>query len=114
MQLFNVFHGGSLLQHLDSHDSSEGLHDIQVVPDSRLASIIGSGEHAVNSRHHQAVARVGSGLIVSAKSQDGVIEALERPGRAFAVAVQWHPEDRILISDADRKLFRAFGEGTRD
>ncbi len=109
MQLFNVFHGGTLLQHLDSHDSPDGLHDIQVVPDSRLASIIGSGGHAVNSRHHQAIARVGSGLIVSAKSSDGVIEALERPGHPFAVAVQWHPEDRILISDADRKLFEAFG-----
>ena len=52
-----------------------------------------------------------SGLSVAAKSSDGVIEALERPGHAFAVAVQWHPEDRILISDADRKLFQAFGNG---
>jgi putative glutamine amidotransferase len=109
MQLFNVFHGGTLLQHLDCHDSPDGLHDVQVVPDSRLASVIGSGRHAVNSRHHQAIARVGSGLIVSARSNDGVIEALERPGHAYAVAVQWHPEDRILVSDADRKLFQAFG-----
>jgi putative glutamine amidotransferase len=111
MQLFNVFHEGTLVQHLDGHDSPDGLHDIHVVPESRLASIIGSGEHAVNSRHHQSIARVGSGLIVSATSNDGVIEALERPGRAFAVAVQWHPEDRVLISDADRKLFQAFGSG---
>src|SRR6266436_3736068 len=81
MQLFNVFHGGTLIQHLDSHDSPAALHDIQIVPNSRLASIVGSGAHVVNSRHHQAV----------------------------AVAVQWHPEDRILVSDADRKLFQAFG-----
>ncbi len=108
MQLFNVLHGGTLIQHLDSHDSPEALHDIQVVPNSRLAAIMGEGEHEVNSRHHQAVTRVGDGLIVSAKSSDGVIEALERPGPAFAVAVQWHPEDRILVSDADRKLFQAF------
>jgi len=108
MQLFNVVHGGSLVQHLEHHDFPDALHDIQVVPNSRLAAIIGEGEHAVNSRHHQAVARVGGGLIVSAKSGDGVIEALERPGPGFAVAVQWHPEDRVLVSDADRKLFQAF------
>src|SRR5216684_2956644 len=109
MQLFNVFHGGTLIQHLDSHDSPDELHNIQIVPNSRLAAILGEGEHIVNSRHHQAVARVGGGLIVSARSSDGVIEALERPGQSFAVAVQWHPEDRILVSDADRKLFEAFG-----
>src|SRR5437588_28228 len=108
MQLFNVFHGGTLIQHLDSHDSPDAIHNIQIVPNSRLAAIIGEGEHAVNSRHHQAVARVGGGLIVSARSSDGVIEALEHPGHAFAVAVQWHPEDRILASDVDRKLFQAF------
>ena len=110
MQLFNVFHGGTLIQHLESHDSPDTLHTIQIVPNSRLASIVGEGEHAVNSRHHQAVARPGEGLIVSARSSDGVIEALERPGPAFAVAVQWHPEDRILVSDVDRKLFQAFGQ----
>jgi len=109
MQLFNVLHGGSLIQHLDCHDSPDTLHNIQIVPNSRLAAIAGEGEHEVNSRHHQAVARVGSGLIVSAKSSDGIIEALESPGPAFAVAVQWHPEDRILVSDTDRKLFQAFG-----
>jgi putative glutamine amidotransferase len=112
MQLFNVFHGGTLIQHLDSHDSPDALHSIQIVPNSWLAAIIGEGEHAINSRHHQAVARVGDDLIVSARSSDGVIEALERPGKAFAVAVQWHPEDRILVSDADRKLFQAFGKGS--
>lgn len=114
MQLFNVVHGGSLVQHLERHASPDALHDIQVVPNSRLAAIVGEGEHVVNSRHHQAVARVGGGLIVSAKSSDGVIEALERPGPAFAVAVQWHPEDRVLVSDADRKLFQAFGSKSRE
>src|SRR5882762_10438646 len=109
MQLFNVVHGGSLIQHLERHDSPDALHNIQVLPNSRLAAIIGEGEYEVNSRHHQGVARVGGGLIVSAKSSDGIIEALERPGPAFAVAVQWHPEDRVLVSDADRKLFQAFG-----
>ncbi|MGB6942050.1 MAG: gamma-glutamyl-gamma-aminobutyrate hydrolase family protein, partial [Bryobacteraceae bacterium] len=62
----------------------------------------------VNSRHHQAVEIKGEGLIVTAISEDGVIEALENPDASFAIAVQWHPEDRILVSAADRKLFEAF------
>ena len=73
-----------------------------------MAEIIGAGAHDVNSRHHQAIENLGQGLIVSAIAKDGVIEAIEKPGGAFAVAVQWHPEDRIFASDADHKLFEAF------
>jgi putative glutamine amidotransferase len=51
------------------------------------------------------VGRLGEGLIISANAADGVIEALERPDRRFAVAVQWHPEDL----PQDRPLFQAFG-----
>jgi len=120
MQLFNVAHGGTLIQHLPSADlHSQNMpiaepgrhaatHDVQVARNTRLAAIVGEGELAVNSRHHQAVDRPGEALVVSAVSTDGVIEALERPGHSFAVAVQWHPEDRILVSEADRKLFEAF------
>ena len=68
---------------------------IHVAPQTQLAEIIGAGEHEVNSRHHQAVNRSGRGLIVSATASDGVIEAIEKSGAAFAVAVQWHPEDRL-------------------
>jgi putative glutamine amidotransferase len=121
LQLFNVFHRGSLIQHLPSSDvhrqksknaepgSHPVAHRIQVNADTHLARIIGAGEHEVNSRHHQAVNQRGDGLIVSAVSPDGVIEWLEHPGKPFAIAVQWHPEDRIRVSEADRKLFAAFG-----
>lgn len=116
MQLFNVFHGGTLVQHLadgGSHQVKQKdavAHTVRVTAGSRLASILGEGEHAVNSRHHQAVGRVGGGLAVSAVAEDGVIEALEKSNGPFAIAVQWHPEDRILISASDRKLFKAFAE----
>jgi putative glutamine amidotransferase len=113
MQLFNVVHGGTLIQHLPGHQLKQRddiVHTVRVTPGTRLAAILGHGEHAVNSRHHQAVDRPGDGLIVSAIAPDGVIEALEKPGDSFAVAVQWHPEDRILASAADRKLFEAFAE----
>ncbi len=120
MQLFNVACGGTLVQHLDSsdmhrqrpRDSQPGehpaAHRIWVAPNTRLAELIGGGGHDVNSRHHQAVESVGDGLIVSAIASDGVIEALEIPKAVFAVAVQWHPEDRVLVSAADRQLFEAF------
>jgi putative glutamine amidotransferase len=120
MQLFNVFHQGTLIQHLASvdvhrvkaRDAEPGRHPaahrVWVAPDTRLAGIVGGGGHDVNSRHHQAVESLGQGLIVSAIASDGVIEAIEKPGAAFAVAVQWHPEDRIAVSEADRKLFEAF------
>ncbi len=120
LQLFNVACGGTLVQHLGSTDvhsqkprgaepgKHPAAHRVWVAPETRLAGIIGGGGHDVNSRHHQAVESMGQGLIVTAISEDGVIEALEKPGAAFAVAVQWHPEDRIFVSAGDRKLFEAF------
>lgn len=120
LQLFNVAYGGTLVQHLTStavHRKKPGdaepgkhpaAHRVWVAPDTRLAGIVGAGGLDVNSRHHQAIESLGPGLTVSAISEDGVIEAIELPGAAFAVAVQWHPEDRILVSEADRKLFEAF------
>jgi putative glutamine amidotransferase len=124
LQLFNVFHKGSLIQHLPStplhrqrprnveSGKHPSAHAIRVEPDTRLAEIIGAGEHDVNSRHHQAVdpTRLGHGLVVSAKASDGVIEGIEHPSVSFAIAVQWHPEDRIFVSGSDRRLFEAFAE----
>lgn len=120
LQLFNVAHGGTLIQHLDDsgfhevrgHDPAAPAHRILVEPHTRLASILGPGAHAVNSRHHQAVERVGAGLLITARSTpDGVIEALERIDYPFAVAVQWHPEDQARRDSEQRKLFLAFAEG---
>ena len=120
LQLLNVALDGTLIQHLPATNVHRvrpkgaesgrhpSAHQIQVAPETQLAGIIGAGEHEVNSRHHQAVDRLGRGLIVSATASDGVIEAVEKPGAAFAVAVQWHPEDRVFVNDADRKLFEAF------
>lgn len=119
LQLFNVCHGGTLTQHLpgDPHrslpqpkDPSKPVHDIQVAPDTKLAAILGQGQHAVNSRHHQAVDRAGKDLRISARSTDGVVEGLERPDKKFAVAVQWHPEDQVRTDETQLKLFKAFAK----
>ncbi len=109
MQLFNVTHpGGTLVQDMDGHKlPRNATHHAEIYQGTRLAQIFGAGVHTVNSRHHQAVAQVGEGLIVSAKSPDGVIEGLERPDLRFAVAVQWHPEDQM---PQQRCLFEAFRE----
>lgn len=126
LQMFNIVCCGTLIQDLPSKsvhrvrpDAKPGAHPaahgIEVYANTRMAGIIGVGRHEVNSRHHQAAAEpVGSGLVVSARSEDGVVEAIEMPGAAFAVAVQWHPEDRILVSEADRKLFEAFAAAISD
>jgi len=110
MQLFNVVCHGTLIQHLPSSDrhKQKSLHEIRVTSNTHLAQLIGVGKHEVNSRHHQAVDRLGRGLIVSAVADDSVVEAIEKAGATFAIGVQWHPEDRIAESAADRKLFEAF------
>lgn len=118
LQLFNVVHGGTLIQHLDTSATHRSrllhAHNVMVEPGTKLASILGERELSVNSRHHQAVSRLGRGLTVSARASDGVIEGLERLDRRFAVAVQWHPEDRVTTDTLDRRLFEAFAATVAD
>jgi putative glutamine amidotransferase len=119
LQLLNVFHGGDLIQHLDTvahHQQRDGdratpVHDILVEQDSLLYSIAGAREWRVNSRHHQAVGRVGKDLRVTAKDpEDGTIEALERPDKRFVLAVQWHPENQALKDTGQLRIFQRLGE----
>ena len=120
LQLFNVHMGGTLIQHLkgDPHrtlprpkDPAKPVHEISVAPDTKLAAIFGAGQLPVNSRHHQAVDKLGARLCVSAKAVlDSVVEGLELPEKEFAVAVQWHPEDQVPGDETQVKLFRAFAE----
>ncbi len=110
LQFLNVYCGGTLHQHIEGHSRPgvENAHYAGVLAATRLAAIVGAGTHAVNSRHHQAVDRPGEGLVVSAWAEDGIVEGLEFPGLRFAVAVQWHPEDRIHSATCDLRLFEAF------
>ena len=72
---------------------------------SRLGGILRRGEVEVNSLHHQAIARVGRGFLVSAQAPDGVIEAIESENGLFQLGVQWHPEK--MSGAAGRELFHA-------
>lgn len=120
IQILNVQHGGSLVQHLDSterhrqrtEDRGLPVHQIEIISGTRLAAIAGSAHTwDVNSRHHQAIARLGEGLRISARaSEDGVIEAVERPDKQFVVGVQWHPENMSPTDDRQKRLFQAFAD----
>jgi putative glutamine amidotransferase len=93
-QLLNILAGGDLVQHLDAGaiaSHRDDFHAVETAPQSLVREPLGS-QAAVCSSHHQAVARLGRGVRVAARSPDGLIEALEVPGRRFALGVQWHPE----------------------
>ena len=81
---------------------------MHVVPGTRLAALIGEYSDA-QCYHHQAIAELGDGLIVSARDEDGVIEAVEIPGDTFVLAVQWHPEERLN----DLRVFAAVVDAAR-
>jgi putative glutamine amidotransferase len=112
MQLFNVVQGGTLAQHVEGHVQRDvaDAHAIGVEAGTRLAQAIGPGKHLVNSRHHQIIAETGAGLRVSARSEEGYPEALERTDKKFAVAVQWHPEDLVDNREDAKRLFKAFAD----
>ena len=99
-QVLNVARGGDLVQHLpdvvgdERHKHTPGAfadHDVMVEAGTRLGSLL--GDHTpVKSHHHQGIGRIGEGLRVAAHAEDGTVEAVEDPGRRFAVGVLWHPE----------------------
>ena len=113
-QVLNVALGGTLHQHLPDvvghtrHQQGNAVFstsEVRTVPGTRLAALIGESSDA-QCYHHQAIDRLGAGLIVSARDSDGVIEAVEVPGDNFVLAVQWHPEERL----DDLRLFAAVVE----
>ena len=106
MQVLNVALGGTLHQHLveTTVGHRNSIHSVTVRPGSRLHSIVGEGVVPVSSYHHQAIARLGRGLDVTATAADGVIEAVEHR-TADILAVQWHPEDLHQTWGSDAALF---------
>jgi gamma-glutamyl-gamma-aminobutyrate hydrolase PuuD len=122
LQLVNVVCGGDLVQHVpdavgpdDPHAGPAGIeHEVRVEPGTRLACITGAERLTVNSYHHQATGRLGAGLRASARSPDGILEALEHKEDPFVVCVQWHPERRTEDSPADLALFEALVEAARE
>ncbi len=121
MQVLNVLRGGTLLQHLPDvvgshvHAPAPGVyaeHPVTVDGGSLLASLLGLPDGgrvaAVPTYHHQGVQRLGRGLVVTARADDGTVEAVEDPSLPFCVAVQWHPE-----AGDDLSLFRGLVDAAR-
>ena len=128
-QVLNVAAGGTLVQDIPSslesplahsivEPKSAEAHTVQIAPGSRLERALGAvvdSAHTcrVNSRHHQSVDRVGSGLIPTATAPDGVVEAIEKPDAEFCVGVQWHPEN-FWRSGEFAPLFETFVRAARE
>ncbi|MBQ2822805.1 MAG: gamma-glutamyl-gamma-aminobutyrate hydrolase family protein [Thermoguttaceae bacterium] len=120
MQLLNVTMGGSLffhipidlpkaMPHFDRH-SPIHRHTLDVVPGTLMEKIYGDSEIRVCSRHHMAINDVAPGFIVSAKSPDGVIEAIESEiDDWFVIATQFHPESASATA-LDLRIFEEFIE----
>ena len=117
MQLLNVALGGTINQNLVSDDGTNPHrrivgtfvgteHDIDLDPGSLVARAAGEEVHEARCHHHQAIDRLGSGLVVTARARDGVPEAIElSDDDRWVLGVQWHPE-----AGDKRQLFNAFAE----
>jgi gamma-glutamyl-gamma-aminobutyrate hydrolase PuuD len=124
IQVLNVALGGSLHQHLPEltgvgphgqpgEPGGGHLHPVDIASDSLLASVLGATRITSSCHHHQAIAKLGDGLRVTASARDGVIEGVELAGR-WLLAVQWHPEDTAADDPLQQRLFDALVEHARD
>ena len=129
-QEMNVAFGGTLHQKLHEvpgyldhrDDGSQPLevqygpaHDVTLEPGGVLRSLAASERIEVNSLHNQGIDRLGAELAVEARAPDGVIEAFRvRDAQRFALAVQWHPEWKVMSNPFSRALFAAFGQASRE
>ena len=104
LEVLNVACGGDLIQHVpdvtgtSTHLATSGVferHPVYLDEGSRAAALAGAEDIVVDSHHHQAVGRLGVGLRVTGRAPDGIVEAVEAvtAGGAYAVGVQWHPEE---------------------
>jgi putative glutamine amidotransferase len=116
-QVLNVALGGTLIQHLPDVVGSDRYNiggdqfnqvTVEVEPGTELSELVGAGV-AGKVHHHQAIDRLGDGLSVSARAEDGIIQAIELDSVPFGVAVQWHPEE----SQDDLRLFAGLVEAAR-
>ena len=115
LQLMNVERGGTLVQDLGEVDldlaphrprlGTFGRHRVTTEAGTATAGVLGAAVDDIHSHHHQGIAELGDGLVVSARAEDGSIEAVEDPAAPFCMAVLWHPEEAAGTTGAP--LFRA-------
>lgn len=98
-QLLNVVLGGTLhadlrpiRQRTSNRRTPFARKTLLVEPESQLLALLGRERARINSLHHQAISDLGEGMVVSGRDLDGIVQAVEHPGRRFMLGVQWHPE----------------------
>ncbi len=118
-QLLNVALGGTLHQHLPDvvgslrYSQGGGMfarNEVAVEPGSRLGALLGESLE-VKSYHHQAIDELAPGLVVTARTDDGTVQAVEVEGSSFGMAVQWHPEEDAA---EDARLFAGLVDAAKD
>jgi putative glutamine amidotransferase len=116
-QVLNVALGGTLTQHITDDfpghgtpgvEGGQDLHEIRVDAESRTGVALRTTRPQVSCHHHQAIERLGHGLRVTARGDDGIVEAVELTGEVWVTGVQWHPEDTSADDPAQQGLFDAF------
>jgi len=121
LQVLNVVRGGTLHQHITDEPNQlcHGIPnggggspvEVRIEDGTRLAEAVGARSAISFCHHHQAVDRLGTGLTVVARADDGVIEAVEPVDiGGWVIAVQWHPEDTAADDPAQQRLFDALVE----
>jgi putative glutamine amidotransferase len=125
MQGLAIAGGGTLVQdieerlgiprhrHAQHQGRSDRTHRVHLEGDSVLARLVGVKDIEVNSFHHQSVDRLPRGYRLTARSDDGLVEAFEDPGHTFVVGVQWHPEDLAATDRSAQQLFQGFVDAAR-
>ena len=128
-QEMNVAMGGTLHQRVhevagfDDHREDKGepldeqygpAHDVLLEPGSLLREIAGRERVTVNSLHWQGIDRLAPDLAVEARAPDGLVEAFRvKSAPSFALAVQWHPEWKVMSNPFSQALFAEFGKAAR-
>ena len=126
LQEMNVAFGGSLHQRVEDMpgrlDHSAPRHPDHAVRignrhpvrlQGQIRAIVGCEQIIANSLHHQAIDRLGRGIVVEGVAAAETIEAIRVAGAPFAIGVQWHPEYDFASNEVSRAIFRAFGEAVR-
>lgn len=120
IQMMNVYFGGSLYQDIPTQLPESRIehrmkapyhrvcHEVILEPGTPLSMLTGRSRIGTNSHHHQAVKEVAPEFAVMGRADDGIVEAIYKPGKRFIGGVQWHPELIWDIEDSSAKIFEAF------
>ena len=114
MQVVNVVRGGDLIQDMPTHHRHV-VSELDLAPGTVVRAAVGRDRITISCYHHQALGRLGDGLVATSTSDDGVVESVEfsSPDHAWFLGLQWHPEDHAATDPAQRAVFEALVGASR-